>query len=370
MNKEEFLEKARKIHGDKYDYSLVEYKKTLSKVKIICSKHGIFEQRVDSHYIRGCPKCSYEMKGNKRRLDQDELIESFKDVHGDKYDYSDVVYINRRHKIKIKCPEHGIFEQRPLDHRSGNGCVSCAIEKNKKLLRKDDIWFEKCRKKFKNKYDYSLVNYISDKIEVKIICPNHGEFEQTPVSHYKHGCTKCSYDTMIFNNKNNFIKNSNLIHSNKYDYSLIEYVNNKTKVKIICPKHGIFEQKPDAHVIGVGCTFCKESKGEKKIAKLLNLYKVKYVRQHKFDDCKYKRRLPFDFYLNDYNCCIEFDGNQHFRVINFWTGGSDYISTIRNDKIKNNYCKNNNIRLLRIKYTKFNKIELILTRFLKLLLHQ
>ena len=151
------------------------------------------------------------------------------------------------------------------------------------------------------------------------------------------------------NNKILFCEKSKEIHKNKYDYSLVEYINNKTKVKIICPIHGIFEQKPDAHLY-CGCKYCQESRGERKIRTILKKLKINYIMQKKFSDCKNKRELPFDFYLPDFNICIEYDGIQHFKSIEYFGGINGFEQTVNNDKIKTNYCKENNIQLIRIKY--------------------
>jgi len=159
-----------------------------------------------------------------------------------------------------------------------------------------------------------------------------------------------------------FIKKSNIIHNYKYNYSEVEYINNKTKVKIICPKHGIFNQKPNDHLMGHGCPICKESYGEKQIGIFLDNNNIRYIRQKKFKNCKNIKVLPFDFYLPEYNMCIEFDGIQHFKKIDKWGGENNYKLIMLKDNIKNNYCKNNNIYLLRIKYN--DDIITILEKYL------
>jgi len=115
-----------------------------------------------------------------------------------------------------------------------------------------------------DKYDYSLVDYISSHKKVKIICHIHGIFEQKPCNHTisKQGCPKCK-DTRL--NNNIFIDKSNIIHNNRYDYSLVEYINNKTKIKIICKEHGIFEQVPSEHLKGSGCAKCNYDKQKKNL---------------------------------------------------------------------------------------------------------
>ena len=117
-----FIEKARKVHGDKYDYSKVVYVNALTKVKIICKMHGEFEQ-VPSYHLsgNGCQKC-----GGTKKLTIAEFIKRAKKIHGDKYDYSKVVYVNNHKKITIICSNHGEFEQRPYSHTQGQGCPKCA----------------------------------------------------------------------------------------------------------------------------------------------------------------------------------------------------------------------------------------------------
>ena len=218
-----------------------------------------------------------------------------------------------------------------------------------KRLSKDEF-IEKSRKIHNDKYDYSLVEYKNNSTKVKIICSKHGIFEQTPNSHLSgKKCYLC--DGNIKHTNNSFIEKSRKIHSDKYDYSLINYINSQTKVKIICPIHGVFEQRPNDHIIGKqGCPICNESKGEKEIRNILNENNIKFESQKIFDKCKYKRKLPFDFYLPDYNICIEYDGKQHYKPIDYFGGEKELEKNKIRDKIKNNYCKNNNIKLLRIKY--------------------
>lgn len=225
-----------------------------------------------------------------------------------------------------------------------------------------------------NLYDYSLVEYINDKIKVKIICSEHGIFEQRPNNHLnlKHGCPKCNDIKKLLmckeNNinknlivKNNFIIESNLKHSNKYDYSLTNYINAFINVKIICQIHGIFEQSPHNHKFGQGCPICKTSKGEKVIRLFLVNNNINFSHQHRFPDCKDKRPLPFDFYLPDLNMCIEFNGRQHYEIIKNWGGIEGFEDQQKKDKIKTEYCVKNNIKLITIKHD-----EQILSKLLNL----
>ena len=190
---DEFIAKAKKIHGDKYDYSKVEYVNDRTKVCIICPKHGEFWQTPNSHLNGyGCSKCAYEVKGKRRSFSKEEFIKKTRKVHGDKYDYSKVNYVNNYTKVCIICHEHGEFWQTPSAHLRGQGCPKC---KSKKQTCTTDEFIAKAKKIHGDKYDYSKVNYLNRKTKVCIICPDHGEFWQTPNHHLSGcGCPKCGIE--------------------------------------------------------------------------------------------------------------------------------------------------------------------------------
>jgi len=231
---------------------------------------------------------------------------------------------------------------------SGNGCKKCANEN-----RRNKDFLIKCKLKFKNKYDYSIVNFNSLKNKVNIICPEHGVFEQVIADHFNsNGCPFCSGKKM---NTEFFIKKSNILHNNYYDYSMLEYKRAFDKVSIICPNHGEFKQMAYTHLAGSGCPVCKSSKGEIKIISLLDNLGIKYETEYTFENCKFKLKLPFDFYLPDSNICIEYNGIQHYKPIEYFGGEKGFeIRKIR-DGIKKEYCKKNNIKLKIITYK--NDIE-------------
>lgn len=220
-----FLNKSKIIHNNKYDYSLVEYKNSRTKVKIICPEHGVFEQKVDSH-IRGfgCIKCS-----GKYQPTTLEFIKTSNEIHNDKYDYSLVKYVNSKTKVKIICPFHGEFEQLSRSHLEGKGCSLCSLE-SKKLTQNEFI--KKAKYIHCDFYDYSLVKYIDSNTKVKIICPSHGEFEQRASNHLNsQGCITCAnerktggYNLTIFN------RNSSLANKDATLY-IIQY-NNLYKIGI------------------------------------------------------------------------------------------------------------------------------------------
>jgi very-short-patch-repair endonuclease len=182
----EFISKAIKIHGNRYDYSKVEYINARTKITIVCKEHGEFYQRPDNHLSNyNCQKCSKNFK-----LYTTSFIERAKEIHGDKYDYSQVNYINANIPVTIICREHGEFNQIPDFHINRKcNCPKCHIS-----YKSDTTNFiKKANKLHKNKYDYSKVDYINNYTHVIIICPKHGEFKQTPDIHFCHkcGCPSC-----------------------------------------------------------------------------------------------------------------------------------------------------------------------------------
>jgi hypothetical protein len=353
-NTQEFINKAKEVHGDKYDYSKVDYKGATTPVNIICPIHGETKQRPVDH-IRsvGCVKCGNELKKYIRLKPVEEFLKQAKEVHGDKYDYSKVDYKNTETKIKIICPIHGEFLQSPHSHLGGKGCPKCA-GKN----QTEDDFIRKAQEVHGNKYDYSQLNFKNMSSPVTIICPIHGKFTQNVGHHLNgHGCFECGSEKKIENRRmsiDDFVKQSQEIHGDKYDYSKTENVkSNKDLTTIICPVHGEFLQSRNSHLRGRGCPLCRESKGEKLINNLLKQNGINFERQYRFDDCtnkfeKFCVKLPFDFYLPDLNVAIEYDGVQHF-VPSF--GPRSFEITQRNDKFKNNYCRRKNIKLIRIPYT-------------------
>lgn len=225
---------------------------------------------------------------------------------------------------------------------------------------------EKSQEIHQNKYDYSLTIYEKIHNKVKIICPVHGIFEKSPDKHLyaNQGCPKCSDLNTANKNrlsKESFIKRSNIIHNHSYDYSLVDYINARTNVRIICIKHGEFNQKPQHHLNGSGCPNCKSSSGENKIKEFLYKNNIKFESQKKFDDCRYKKILSFDIFIEDYNLCIEFDGIQHFKPLELFGGIDAFEETLLRDEIKNEYCRKNDIRLIRIPYHSIDNIQSILS---------
>ena len=246
-NTEEFIKRAIEIHGNRYDYSEAVYINAKEKVKIICKEHGRFEQLPKSHLHKaGCSKCA-----GVGQLNTEEFITKAIKIHGDRYDYSEVVYVKAKEKVKIICKTHGVFVQNPAEHLIGRGCSKCAgnCQSNTEEFIKQAIEIHG------NRYDYSKVVYVKATRKVKIICKEHGEFETNPSNYLKgHGCAKCA--GVGKSNTEEFIVKAIKIHGDKYDYSKVVYINCHTKIKIICKEHGEFEQEVSSHLSGAGCPIC------------------------------------------------------------------------------------------------------------------
>ena len=204
--------------------------------------------------------------------------------------------------------------------------------------------------------------------EVIIICPNHDEpyeFPQKPYDHLQRkGCPICGRNVALEKHRltlQEFIERAYKKYGiGRYDYSKVKYTTMNTLVCIICPNHDEpyeFWKTQHNHLNGVRCPLCNESIGNNKIRMFLINNNIDFETEETFDDCEYIKQLRFDFYIQQYNLCIEFDGEQHFEKVN-WTGKMTDEEMEENlklnqfrDQIKNDYCKNNNINLLRIKYT-------------------
>ena len=242
-----FIEKSKLKHNGIFDYSLVDYVNSQTKVKIICKEHGVFYQTPNNHLSgQKCPFCRVNRKSNTI-----EFIEKSKLKHNGIFDYSLVDYVNDKNKVSIICKEHGEFNQSPNNHLKGQGCPKC--DKSFKLNISDFI--KKSNLKHGNKYDYSLVKYINNITTVSIICNLHGIFNQVARNHLiGYGCKICAGN--LKSSTDDFSYKSNIIHNNRYDYSLVDYKNALTKVRIICRQHGEFIQTPNKHLNGRGCQIC------------------------------------------------------------------------------------------------------------------
>lgn len=358
LTQDDFINRSNVIHQGKFDYSLVDYKNSSTKVKIICPIHGEFEQKPNDH-LRGvgCRLCGYGEAKEKTTRPQEEYIRKAEEKHNGKYSYEKTKYVNANTNIIITCPIHGDFTQNPNQHLRGQGCIKCAGK-----YMDQDMFVDKAKKIHGDKYDYSKVVYTNNNTPVIIICPEHGEFLQLPTGHLsqKQGCPVCG---IIKRNKTNTKGQEEVIdlfknvHGDQYDYSLVDYKGMNNKVDVVCKKHGIFSVKPANHLyLGSGCPTCMESRGEKFIRGILTNNNIDFIPQKQFDDCYTKtkkgvcHKLRFDFYLPDFNTVIEYDGIQHYEPVEAFGGEKVFKLTKYRDEIKNKYCVDNGIKIIRVSY--------------------
>lgn len=349
--KETFIQKAITIHVDKYDYSQVDYTNNKTAVMIICKEHGIFLQ-IPNHHMNGsgCSQCNGGI-----RLTKEDFINKATIINGDKFDYSKVVYINNHSDVEIYCKEHNKwFFKIPKSHFDGVGCDECTSDKKK--LKYDEV-IDRFHETHGEKYIYDIVPLkLSSDINIEIFCKIHNEyFTQNLDSHLQgKGCIKCGRDTIrksLSGNKYEFVEKAREIHGQLYKYDKVEYINRYTKVIVSCKLHSDFLVKPGEHLYNTsGCPICNKSHGEILIKTFLDKYNINYESEKAFEGCKFINYLRFDYYLSEYNLCIEHDGIQHFESIEYYGGDEAFEQIKINDAIKNKYCLDNNINLFRIRY--------------------
>lgn len=282
-----FIKRAKEIHGDKYDYSLVDYKNAKTRVEIICPLHGKFTQIPYNHLGgKGCKECGCKENGRNRSITFEKFLEKVKVVHGDTYDYSKSRVENYKTKIEIICKTHGSFFQTPNNHLGGKGCKECGME--------------------------STLNHIQE---------------------------NCSSNT------EDFIQKSKILHGDTYNYSLVNYTNNHTPVEIKCEDHGIFLQSPRDHLRGHGCHTC----GLLKARHFLGTSKleedfVNFIRSFYSGEVITSIRdknppMELDIFLPEFNLGIEINGS-------YWH--SERFKDKNYHLRKYNLCKSKNIRLVSI----------------------
>ena len=300
-----------------------------------------------------------------KRLTTKDFIEKAKQIHGDKYNYDKTVYTKAQERVIITCPIHGDFEQFAYAHLNGKGCKKCGTEKAaSKCAMTTEQFIKKAKQIHENKYDYSKVKYINSVTPICIICPIHGEFWQKPKEHLNgNGCIQCYRDKqheLFSDSQQEFIEKAQKIHGNTYDYSKVNYFNNHTKVEIVCPIHGSFWQTPGHHKSGEGCPKCATlkkfsinfrnsiiSKGEKTIIEWLKFNNITYEYDYPMEI--YNIQIRVDFVIN--NIYIEYNGIQHYKFNSYFHKSElDFLKQQYRDQKLREYCKENNIKLIEIRY--------------------
>lgn len=343
-----------------------------------------------------------------KRRTTEEFMELAIEVHENKYTYNNVEYVNNHTKVSITCPTHGDFLMTPDKHLNRKqGCKDCYLDSLGGLER----FIDKSNIIHEFKYDYREVNYVNNYTKVKIECPIHGFFFQTPTDHYRSkGCRECMLEDIRLSQKE-FVERACIEHDNKYSYEKAKYVNSHTKITVTCPIHGDFEQLAANHLRGVGCKRCAgnmEKDTEEFIQDALKVHNDKYeynkveykgnkckvtiicnscnkefdqtpnnhLREHGCPHCKLKTQTKVydilctilskddiivdkpwkevmdtrkpDFRIDKLKLIIEYDGEQHFKQVSNWTG-FEYNQLI--DTYKMFKAKEAGYSTLRIPYT-------------------
>lgn len=311
-----FLKRAKEVHGDEYDYSLIKHiKNNREKLPIICKMHGVFMQSAHAHLDagNGCRECGKyltreKLKGHgrtKRGYNTKTFIEKAQEIHGDTYDYSQVNFKDVRTPVTIVCKKHGPFPQVPYYHLAGNGCRQCYDERHSETVQKP--------------------------------------FEQ-------------------------FVAEARAVHGDDYEYDETSYKGSKKKMRIYCKKcKKYFPQMPYNHInMRQGCPHCQKSQGEKKVAMTLTEMGVQFTPQYKIaykDGVIIKRGgIYVDFYLPEKRIFIEFNGSQHYKASSRFGGEPNFTRQQKRDQILRQYCADNDYQLIEIPYTDFDRIEEILDR--------
>jgi very-short-patch-repair endonuclease len=353
LTTEEYIKRARGIHGDEYDYSLVEFKNSSTKIKVICSVHNVFEVLPQSHANTNgkgakCGKCRGFHKTKA------EFVAQAKQIHGNKYNYSKVKYLGSDKKIEINCHKHGAFWQRASNHLLGRGCNDCGDEDRLKFKTKDlSDFIKQAKLAHKGLYKYEKVNYINSNTNVLITCKKHNDFTQLPSHHLRgSGCPKCGDEQVGIKSRitqEEFIKQSNIIHNNKYDYSKTKVQGSHKYLTVICPTHREWDVLQTNHLSGYGCPKCLH-KAEGRICEYI-LKKNILIREFKIESKRY------DFFLPDFNLIIERDGEQHYKDIQIRGAAIKVKAQQTNDRLKTKMAKDAGFKLARIPYWLTNKEE-------------
>lgn len=292
-----------------------------------------------------------------KRLTHEEFMERFykKNKNAENIEILGT-YEKNNIKIKCRCKIDGYeWETTPNSLISNCGCPKCGG----KVIRTYKEFIQEIKEINSN---IEIVGEYKDtQTKIKCKCKKDGyEWETRPSDLLNGtGCPKCA--GVIKKTNEEFINELNKINN---DIEILgEYINNSTKIKCKCKiDNHIWYSNPSDLLRNHGCPKCNSSKGEKRIAKYLDSRNIEYERQYRFKDCEFYKQLPFDFYISSLNTIIEYDGEQHYKIVKHFGGLDKFIDAKIRDTVKTLYCKENNIKLIRIPYWDFDNIEEILDR--------
>lgn len=249
LTTDEFIARSREVHGDRYDYSLVEYVRNHRKVTVICREHGPFDVAPSAH-MNGvhCARCQ-----GRQKLTLDVFLSRAHAVHGDTYDYRQIdVTRGLKSKVSVICKKHGEFKISAAWHINGQGCPRCSGRNRDKTTKE---FIQDAVEVWSDTYTYDRAEYHGSKTHLIVTCREHGDFKTTPNGLLRgYGCPTCGGSAK--QTQEQFVAAARAVHGNKYDYSQAVYINNQTPVVISCDEHGEFLQRPANHKSGQGCPAC------------------------------------------------------------------------------------------------------------------
>lgn len=360
LTTEEWVKRAKKKRGSRYDYSETKYADSKTPVEIICKEHGSFWQKPKDHlYGNNCPLCKKSIQT------QDKFLAKVKSVWGTVYDTSLVDYKGNREPVTLICEKHGPFTiNKAYRFLMGQGCPMCGRERGnqkKRITKKEFI--ERARHIHGNKYTYENLN-LDDGIQsnLNITCKRHGSFFINGSNFLSGaGCIKCSH--VYTPTEKEFLEKVKNLYGDTYDLEKIKYTALTAPISIFCENHGYVKIKQARKFLeGSGCPLClkkNRSKGEAIISFFLKKVGIEFIEQHKFPECKLRNKLLFDFYLPTLNLCIEYQGEQHFHAVEAFGGTPYYEICKKRDKIKKEFCEKNGIQLITINYNEDIKTKLL-----------
>lgn len=332
-----FLGMMKDLYGDALSFPNLNYQNQRTKITVRCNIHNVEYAAWPTNLTQGrksCPRCA-------GILTCADFIEKARKTHSLKYNYDKVRFVNTTTKVTVTCPEHGDWEVKPVVHyNDGSGCPKCALENNHLNI---GSFIKKAQTVHGHIYDYSKVAISKNTDVITIKCPHHGYFDQPARAHLAgHKCKRCSINGTK-HTLEKFIAMAKEIHGSTYDYSRAEYVNSKTKLTVLCKYHGEFYIKPNTHIgQRTGCPRCRESYGERLVAKYLDEFGIVFKKEFSLKDNKYR----FDFYLPDYRVLIEFHGIQHYEPVERFGGLDGHLAVIRRDIAKMRLAHENNMTLI------------------------
>lgn len=364
MDKLTFVRHCMAKYGDAFDYShLPESIKRVNET-IICKKHGKLEMIPRDHLRskHGCPHCASEAVTKTPREINRGFIHKAKEKHKNKFKYNLVDMETKPGKpVTVVCPRHGKFKTTLKTHlHSETGCFKCGNELRASVITKyrsiEDVTRE-LRKIHGDKYTY--IDYNPKERTIVYVCSSHGEVTQVMDQHLLgKGCRHCFYDSFRITPEK-FMERVKEVHPEGYTYDLTDLTTVNQKIKITHKCGRVYKGRVSNHLNGQGCLRCKlSSLGEDRIKKFLEFNDIPFIDQYVVNGYRYR----YDFYLPELNILVEYDGQQHFKPVDYFGGEKAHKRRKEADREKNQIAKLNGHTLIRIPYWRFDDLEVCLSR--------